>query len=136
MLKGTPLLNLDWFSNIPELLAKQIFFLFIYQLQLNQCWQLITLKNPDFWMQYLMKKAYYLISWCRVNLSSQWLGFCLCCKKIFSFIDTQTKNLSIKIIILVTKFLILLFKDEKTAFKFLLHGFTGKKKSASVDEIQ
>lgn len=82
-----------------------------------------------------MKKVYYLISWCRINFSSQRLGFCLCCKEIFSFIKTQTKDLSIKIIILVTKFLILLFKEEKTlsySYKDLLK----KKITASVDEIQ
>ena len=53
----------------------------------------------------------YLISWCIVNLSCQALSFGLTRKQVLSLIQTQTENLSIKVIVLIPELMVLLGKE-------------------------
>lgn len=54
----------------------------------------------------------YLISWCIVNLSCQALSFGLTGKQVLSLIQTQTENLSIKVIVLIPELMVLLGKEK------------------------
>lgn len=54
----------------------------------------------------------YLISWCIVNLSCQALSFGLTGKQVLRLIQTQTENLSIKVVVLIPELMVLLGKKK------------------------